>query len=529
MSKLNTPGTVPAGRSPVKAVSGSSVTHEGGIAFDRETKSELFLLGVNYFFGEQTFYESASQREVRWEKLITAVAREDPKWMLGFLNWLRGTGNIRTASITGAAIAVRARLTDNMQGTEGWNRKFIRAVCQRADEPGEFLAYWVSKYGKPLPMPVKRGLSDACARLYNEYSLLKYDTASHGWRFADVLNMVHAAPAGENQAAVYSFSQARRFNNVWEGSGHQLPMISANEGLRLKAVNHPEALLDAENLKAAGMTWEDALSLAGSRVPKDDLWEAMIPSMGYMAALRNLRNFDEAGISDASVEAVCEKLSNPEIVAKSRQFPFRFVSAYKELNSLNYGKALEKALDYSTQNIPELPGITYIYVDTSGSMQSRVSDKSKLACHEAAGLFGVALARKNQGRVRLFGYADGVFEHVIPTGSSVLKAVADFYRRNGEVGYGTQTVASVRRTLGADAKRVVIFTDGQAFFDWHGSVDNVVPKNTYLYGFNLGGYSKSMMPSGVGTRHELGGLSDATFSMIPLIERGREARWPWED
>jgi hypothetical protein len=37
------------------------------------------------------------------------------------------------------------------------------------------------------------------------------------------------------------------------------------------------------------------------------------------------------------------------------------------------------------------------------------------------------------------------------------------------------------------------------------------------------------MPAGHGNRHELGGLTDATFSLIPNIEAGLAARWPWEE
>ena len=39
------------------------------------------------------------------------------------------------------------------------------------------------------------------------------------------------------------------------------------------------------------MTWEDVLSLAGSVVDKAKLWEALIPSMGFMALLRNVPEF----------------------------------------------------------------------------------------------------------------------------------------------------------------------------------------------------------------------------------------------
>ena len=61
-----------------------------------------------------------------------------------------------------------------------------------------------------------------------------------------------------------------------------------------------------KTLRLAGMTWEDALSLAGNRVPKKDLWEALIPTMGYMALLRNLRNFSEAGIDMVAAALVSE-------------------------------------------------------------------------------------------------------------------------------------------------------------------------------------------------------------------------------
>jgi hypothetical protein len=53
-------------------------------------------------------------------------------------------------------------------------------------------------------------------------------------------------------------------------------------------------------------------------------WEAIIPSIPIFALAKNLQNFDEAGISDRVAEQVCAKLSDPEVVARSRMFPFRF-------------------------------------------------------------------------------------------------------------------------------------------------------------------------------------------------------------
>jgi hypothetical protein len=44
-----------------------------------------------------------------------------------------------------------------------------------------------------------------------------------------------------------------------------------------------------------------------------------------------------------------------------------------------------------------------------------------------------------------------------------------------------------------------------------------VPVGTPVYGFDLVGYRHSAMPTGHGNRHELGGLTDATFALIPNI------------
>jgi hypothetical protein len=48
-----------------------------------------------------------------------------------------------------------------------------------------------------------------------------------------------------------------------------------------------------------------------------------------------------------------------------------------------------------------------------------------------------------------------------------------------------------------------------------------------MYGYNLQGYKHAAMPAGSGNRHEFGGFSDAVFRMIPLLEAGTSASWPW--
>ena len=67
MSKFNIAGVKAAvGRGPVTAgATPSGRTYEGGAGFAHDTKSELFLLAVANFVGEDTFYEKSADRDRR--------------------------------------------------------------------------------------------------------------------------------------------------------------------------------------------------------------------------------------------------------------------------------------------------------------------------------------------------------------------------------------------------------------------------------------------------------------------------------
>jgi hypothetical protein len=156
------------------------------------------------------------------------------------------------------------------------------------------------------------------------------------------------------------------------------------------------------------------------------------------------------------------------------------------------------------------------------------SAKSKVTPVQSAALFGVSLAHKcGSGNVDLYGFADGVFEHKVPKGGSVLNTVAQFANRIGEVGHGTRTAPALQHTYSGH-DRVVVLTDEQAFAGgWHGNVSDQVPANIPIYAFNLQGYEKGMLPGNT-NRHQLGGITDHTFKMIPLLEAGKNGSWPWE-
>lgn len=367
-------------------------TYEGGAGYARDLQSELFLLAVTNMVGERTFYEPAGERDSRYAELVRAAAVTDPDWTARFLGWLRGSANLRTASIVGAAEFVRGRLQAGAAG-DGENRRVVASVLQRADEPGELLAYWIGRYGRAVPKPVKRGVADAVQRLYTERNLLKYDTASHAFRFADVIELTHPSPVAPWQGELFEFALGRRHARAGLAVPGSLGVLAANERLRAAVAGDPAVLLDAERLRGAGLTWEDALSLSGGTgLSKAALWTALLPSMGYMAKLRNLRNLDQAGVDDEAAERVAAQLADPVEVARSRQLPMRFLSAYRAAPSLRWAQPLERALGHSLAGIPALPGRTLVLIDTSGSMNAGFSRDGTLMRWDAAVVFGVALA-----------------------------------------------------------------------------------------------------------------------------------------
>ena len=76
--------------------------------------------------------------------------------------------------------------------------------------------------------------------------------------------------------------------------------------------------------------------------------------------------------------------------------------------------------------------------------------------------------------------------------------------------------------------RVVIVTDEQVWGGYRGAEPTSwVPVGVPVYTWNLAGYRHGHAPSGGADRHTFGGLSDAAFRMIPLLEAARSADWPF--
>ena len=538
MARYNTKTVAPRAKSYISTNEVSTTeTYNVGAGFERDAKSELFLLGVSSF-NEDMYYESASLQMTRVKELVSKVLESDDgvAWLAGFTKWLRADANIRSMSIAIALVTAKTMLDQGITGS----RSIVSNVLQRADEPAEAIGYWYTNYGRKLPQPVKRGIADAAKRLYNERSVFKYDSDSKAIRFADVIQLVHPDPSSLKQSAVFKFALDRRYNDKalptvkvkdWDGEIVEFTLNVAAEREKVKSLGGVELRKLAnegkltEYLKSSGMTWESLSSIIDGGMDAK-AWEAVIPTMGYMALLRNLRNFLNAGVSTEVLDQIAARIADPDEVAKSKQLPFRFWSAYKETEHSNqFSLAIERAFDASLVNVPALSGRTLILVDMSGSMWGRMSAKSDLMRHDAAALFGAALAKRADD-ASLVRFGTGSEAIKFTKSMSVLKLKDKLTKDSGGTDLGR---ALTKHYKGHD--RVIILTDEQydpVYRRYWDPVDpsTVVPDKP-IFVWNLAGYK----PAGMGQPNVYvsGGLSDAAFGYIDTVSRAVNAEWPWLD
>ena len=519
MARLNTKTSKPRNGATKLATTGArTINHQGGVGFLRDEKTELFLTAVSSL-NEDTFYESAKDRRGRIAELIKATS-QDTEWTLGLVTWLRKEAGLRTIPSIIAAHSVKARLD---KGISGSNRYIISAALGRMDENAEILAYWMETFGRTIPSAVKRGVADSFLRGLNQSSYLKWrGKASRGAvSLVDVINLTHPKPQTEEQAKILKLIVDEAYGNDTDTSGLDViknrdDFLSMSTESQIKRLSSDTAGL---LIKQASLTHEVIAGAIG-KIPAE-VWENLVPHMGYKALRMNLRRIHEAGVSDDTIDAITARLKDEEVIRKSNPMPIEFLAAFRNA-PLDFAPAIQRAANYSLENVPALKGRTLILVDGSGSMGAPLSERGTLSRADAAKVFGAALAIRAESPT-LVSFSDQSVE--IAVRSKDLLRVAESIKGPG---FGTDTRRAVSKHFdGHD--RVIVVTDEQDGGYWGGGdVFSAIPENVPTFTWNLAGYRTGHSEIKV-NRYTFGGLTDKGFQMIPLLEAGLNQGWPWEN
>lgn len=513
-------------------------THEGGAGWRAGPLTELAFTAACSFL-EDLFYETAAQRTERMIGLVEQLVKTDPDGVVDLIRTLRRDFKVRTVSVV---IAAEYAYASQASGRPHRIREAVANACWRADEPAEFLAYWLGKWGRRMPRAVKLGLSDATRSLYTQRAALKWDSKERAVRMGDVIEMAHPKPRDAEEATLWRYlvDLRHRGRDAWEidsdREGQDRPVA---EGMfpwtpsALQMFMNRRVVMDIppndrreamrgwglDFLGRAGMTWE-ALSSYLPGGMDAEAWRWAIPHMGVNALCKNLANFDRAGIGDEWVDRVITKITNEEDVVESRIFPYQVLLAYQYAPSDDWKRALGKTLTLASQNAPRLPR-SLILVDISQSMAQSLSAKSKANRVTVAALQAVTVARNSPGSdLGLFATHHGVIENW--RDRSVLDVANKIMHSTGDLGGGTMGHTAIANLFDPNRHdRVVMFTDDQMRDSGQVDISHVPTVLT----FNCGGYSShstwghsnvqsSWVRRGKQTAITVAGFSDEVFRAV---------------
>jgi len=484
-----------------------TLNHEGAKAYLMSPEMELYTAVVTTGLND-SFYEAGNSRLERIKDLIEKC---NPEFIARLAVYARTEMNLRSIPMV-LSVELARKASGNSIVSKTVNR-----VVLRADEITELLAYYQianertqTKKLNRLSKQIQKGLG-ASFNNFDEYQFAKYNRNADV-KLKDALFLVHPKAKDADQQLIFNkiASDSLATPYTWET---ELSALGKNRFIN-----------------------ESARALAFTRK-----WEEMIESkkIGYMALLRNLRNILEANVSGNHIEMICAYLSNEKAVLSSKQLPFRFLSAYREIKAMKskYASAvldaLEDAVMCSAKNIKGFGFDTSVVIacDVSGSMQQAISPKSSILLYDV-GLM-LAMLLQSQCKNVVSGMFGDTWKIINMPKRNVLANVQEYYRREGEVGYSTnghlviESLIKNREVI----DKVMLFTDTQM---WNSNNTNhsfatswtnykKIAPDAKLYLFDLSGYGKVPLNIQKNDVYLLAGWSDKIFDILAAMENTKSA------
>lgn len=487
----------------------------GGQSFSLSPELDLYSRVCTMGLSDK-FYKSESDQ---MQELVYLIKRNTPSFVAKLAIYAREKMYLRSIPMVLAVELAKIHRGDPLVS------RMVSRVIKRADEITEILAYYQkandrdgqTKKLNKLSNQIKKGIREAFEDgRFDEYQFAKYNRGTEV-KLRDAMFLTHPKPQDDAQKLL--------FDKIVEDK------------------------LDVP------YTWEVQLSEAGQTgESKCAVWEQLIESnrLGYMALMRNIRNFLKEGVSTRHIDMVCDTIADKDKVLKSKQLPFRYLAAYRSLIGTNFGwrsqdipdfvsnspylgrllDSLETAISYSVDSLPIFQDNVLVATDVSGSMIQPVSPRSSVQMFDIGAL--LCMIAKKACKNSTAGMFGSDFKVLKMASGQILNNVQDIYNREGEVGYSTNGYKVLEWALGHNQgfDRIMMFTDCQLYNSNNDEVGINTNWKKYrakypsakLYLFDLQGYGAGvpvqMYDNGV---HLISGWSDKVFDILHRIEQGQSA------
>lgn len=456
-------------------------------AFLLKPKEELVSTVMTTFL-QNSYYEREGEIVKRITDLVDKV---DPLFAAKLAIYVRNEGNLRSVSHL-----VSALLAKYIGGTD-WGKRFYNRIVVRPDDMSEIVSAYANLNGmglndiKKIPNSIKKGFKEALERL-DAYQIDKYKMQNREVSLIDLVRLFHPKGNQKNAEAYKRLVNGESLADLYESK-----------------------VLEKEMTKA-GQTTKDATQEEKIEAKREAITAVLdnVKGMPVMNLLRNLRNI--LLYAPDKVNDACEQLTIEKKILNSRLLPFRFATAYAEIEKVMYTDtetkpttsivfeseeskqqvseskfnelkknlldAIEGAIEIACQNIPVLDGNCAILVDDSGSMRgddgghSRVSAFSKTNSSMIAHLFASMMAwRQHDVYVGLFG--DRLIQVPYKRNVKLLDFNKESYKIGGRCGGATEAgIYTFLENVVKEKKKIdniIVFSDcqigrGGSFTAWYG-------------------------------------------------------------
>ena len=487
----------------------SELNYEGAKAYAMDPELELYSAVVTASLSD-SFYEKQDERVDRIAKLIGKVS---PEFVARLAVYARTEMHLRSIPLLLLVELAKIHNGDDLVA------RAVEKTVLRADEIMELLMCYqwrnpstdARKKLAKLSRQLQNGLQRAFNR-FDEYQFAKYDRDNLEVKLRDALFLVHPKAKDEQQQVIFDKIVNRQL---------EIPYTWETE---LSALGQQKFESDEARAMAFAMKWQELIESG---------------KLGYMALMRNLRNILQSDVPINAVQRVCNRLSDAGQVAKSKQLPFRYLSAYREIEKVNSTNtammmnALEAAVKCSASNIEGFDDNTRVLLasDVSGSMWSPISQRSTVRNFDIGLLLSMLL--RNRCKQVVSGIFGDDWKVVNMPTDNILMATRQLEKLGNTVGFSTNGYKVIDWLIEQKMvmDKVMMFTDMQmwdstgrfkTFEDSWKKYKKMAPE-AKLYLFDLAGYGQLPLRLAEPDVYLIAGWSDRVFDVLSAIDKGEDA------
>jgi len=423
-----------------------TVNNAGGLAYNRSHKQTLAQIAcTNTFNG--TFYTDSKQN-LELAKEAVYNLKSDPEFIAKVALYSRDKGYMKDMPAFLCAFLATTNRPDLFHLTFDrviTNGKMLGNVVQIARS---------DCFGSPANLSAGKWRHAIRDWFVNRTPKQLFTDATRSCvKMSDILRMAHPKPDSDDKNELYKYFLGKEY----------------------KVSKLPEPIRSYEKYKSGKLkTMPDVDFQYLTSLPiGESEWAEIARNANWTMTRMNLNTFQRHNVFNdkAMVKLIANRLRDPELIHKSKVFPYQLFVAYQNTTDVPFEikEALQDAMEIAIDNVPVFDGQTYIAVDVSGSMQSAVtgnrgSASSCVRCIDVAALFAASYLRNNPSSI-IMPFSDRLYPnfHMNPRDSVITNTKALTSIPSGGTNCGLVIEDLIRRNVKCNS--IVFISDNESWLD----------------------------------------------------------------